>query len=68
MAQPALTCLKLTTETPEACKICSKLTIKRPERRQGRRSGVLIVDFERISHLVLISVVNLEHANAGWGK
>ena len=27
-------------------KICSKLTIKTPERRQWRRSGVFIVDFE----------------------
>ena len=32
------------------CEICSKLTIKTPERRQD----VFIVDFERISHLVLL--------------
>ena len=31
-------------------KICSKLTIKRPE----RRSGVFIVHFEHISHFVLV--------------
>ena len=34
--------------------LCSKLTIKAPERRQWRRSGVFIVNFEHISHLVLV--------------
>ena len=33
---------------------CSKLTIKIPERRQWRHSGVFIVKFEHISHLVLV--------------
>ena len=33
--------------------MCSKLTIKTPERRR-RRSGVFIVNFEHISHLVLV--------------
>ena len=35
---------------------CSKLTIERPEegvKNAWRRSGVFIVNFERISHLVL---------------
>ena len=36
------------------CKICLKLTIKTPEQRQWRCSGVLIVNFEHISHLVLV--------------
>ena len=36
------------------CKICSKLTIKTPQRRQWRRSGVFIVNFEHISHLLLV--------------
>ena len=36
------------------CEICSKLTIKTPERRHWRRSGVFIVNFEHISHLVLV--------------
>ena len=36
------------------CEICSKLTIKAPERRQWRPSGVFIVNFEYISHLVLV--------------
>ena len=34
--------------------ICSKLTIKTPERRQWRRSGVFIVNFEHISQIVLL--------------
>ena len=37
--------------TQTMCEICSKLTIKTPERRQGRRSGVFIVNFEQISHI-----------------
>ena len=36
------------------CEICSKLTIKTPEQRQWRRSGAFIVNFEQISHIVLI--------------
>ena len=36
--------------TKARCEICSKLTIKTPERRR-RRSGVFIVNFKRISHL-----------------
>ena len=33
--------------------ICFTLT-KTPERRQTRRSGVLIVNFEHMSHLFLV--------------
>ena len=33
------------------CEICSKLTIKTPERRQWRRSKVFIVNFQQISHI-----------------
>ena len=41
--------------TRTRCEICSELTIKTPERRQAwRRSGVFIVNFEHISHLVLV--------------
>ena len=36
------------------CEICSKLIIKTPERRHWRCSGVFIVNFEHISHLVLL--------------
>ena len=34
------------------CEICSKLTIKIPERSQWYSSGVFIVNFEHISHFV----------------
>ena len=34
--------------------ICSKLTIKTPERRHWRRFGVFIVNFEHILHLALV--------------
>ena len=37
--------------TRARCEIRSKLTIKTPERRQWRRSGIFAVNFERISHL-----------------
>ena len=40
--------------TRTRCEICSKLTINTPERRHWRRSGVFIVNFEHISHLVLV--------------
>ena len=40
--------------TRKRCEICSKLTIKTPERRQWRRSGVFIVNFEHILHLILV--------------
>ena len=36
------------------CEICWKLTIKTPEWRQWRRSGVFIVNREHISRLVLV--------------
>ena len=40
--------------TRKRCKIYSKLTIKTPERRHWRRSGVLVVNFKYISHLFLV--------------
>ena len=36
------------------CEICSKLTLKTPERRYWRRPGIFIANFEHISHLVLV--------------
>ena len=35
--------------TRTSCEICSKLTIKTPERRHYRRSGVFIVNFEQVN-------------------
>ena len=40
--------------TRTRCKICSKLTVKIPEWRYWRRSDVFIVNFEHISHFVLV--------------
>ena len=36
-----------------------KLTIKAPERRQRRLSGVFIINFEHISHLFLLFLLLL---------
>ena len=38
-----------------------EVTINIPQRRHWRRSGIFIVNFEHISHLV-----NFELINAGW--
>ena len=38
----------------KSCEICSNLTIETPGRRQWRRSGVSIVNFEQVSHLFLV--------------
>ena len=51
---PVITCSKLAVETLEQGIKCSKLTIKTPERRHWHRSGVVIVNLEHISHLVLL--------------
>ena len=40
--------------------ICSKLTINMLERRQWRRSGVFIVNFEHISHFVVVFLLTLD--------
>ena len=40
--------------TRKRCEICSKFTIKTPERRHRRRSGVFVVNFEHISCLFLL--------------
>ena len=58
---------KLTTETLEqGAKLSLKLTITKPERRQCR-SGVIIINFElNFTPCSSVSVVNLEHINAGW--
>ena len=37
--------------------ICSKLTINTPERRHRHLSDVFIVNFEHISHLVLVLIL-----------
>ena len=42
------------TNTKKRCEICSKLTIKTPERCQWRISCIFIVNFEHIGHLSLV--------------
>ena len=52
--------------TRTRCEICSKLTIKIPERRQWRRSGIFVVNFEHISPYSSVPIVNFEHVIVGW--
>ena len=40
--------------TKTRCEIYSKLTVKIPERRHWRGYGIFIVNFEHISHLILV--------------
>ena len=40
--------------TRKRCEICSKLTIRTPKRRHWLPSGVFIVNFEHISHFLLV--------------
>ena len=40
--------------TRTRCEICSKLTVKTPERRNWRRSGVFILNFEHTIHINLV--------------
>ena len=40
--------------TRTRCEICSKLTIKTPERPYWRRAVVFIVNFEHISNIALV--------------
>ena len=54
VTQLTFTCSKSTIETPKKrCEICSKLTIKIPERKWPR-SCVFIASFEHISHVFLL--------------
>ena len=39
--------------TRAMCKICSKLTIETPKRRQWSRSCVVVANFEQISHILV---------------
>ena len=44
--------------TRTMCEICLKLTIKTPERRHWRRSGVFIGNFKQISHVILVFLLS----------
>ena len=57
--------------TRKRCEICSKLTIMTPEQRHWRCSGVFIVNFKYISHLVLVFpllTLNMRLPTGKWGK
>ena len=63
--QHTITCSKSKVETLDRarCEICSKLTIKTPERRYV----VFIVNLEHISHLAYsVSIVDFEQVIIGW--
>ena len=45
--------------TGTGCEVCSKLTVKTPEQRYWNRSGVFVVNFEHILHLVLVFLLLL---------
>ena len=53
LPQPAITCSKLAMEILEQV-LKSKFTIKTPEQCQSCHFGVFIVNFEHITHLVLV--------------
>ena len=65
---PGIYLLKINNRnTRIRCEICSKLTIKIPERRQWRRSGVFIINFKTyFTPCSSVSIVNFEHVIAGW--
>ena len=53
--------------TRTRCEICSKLTIKTPERRHWHHSVVFIVNFElNFPPYSSVSILNFEHVNAYW--
>ena len=52
--------------TRKRCGICSKLTIKTPERRQWRSSGVFIVNLEHSTPFSSVSIVDFEQVNICW--
>ena len=55
------------SNTRTRCEICSELAIKTPERRQWRRFGVFIFNFEHISHLCSrVSIANFVIVIVGW--
>ena len=60
-------CSKSTIRTLKWCEICSKLSTKKLERRQWRRSDVFIVNFEHISLFSFASIVDFQQANVSWG-
>ena len=52
--------------TRKKCEIYSKLTIKIPEQRHRRCSGVFIVNSEHITPCSGVSIVDFEQVNVSW--
>ena len=46
--------------------ICSKLTIKTPERRHWRCSGLFIVNLEHSTPFFIVFIIYFEHGNVCW--
>ena len=46
--------------------ICSKLTIKLPDRRHWERCGVFIINFELLHTFPSFTIVDFNHANVCW--
>ena len=54
-------------KTKTSCEICSKFTLKTPEQRHWRLSGVFILLFRTyLTPCSSVSVINFEHVNTGW--
>ena len=50
----------------KSCEICSKLTIKTPERRQGFRFGVLLLTLNIFHCFFSVSII--EKVNVSWDE
>ena len=60
--------LKVKNRNPrKRCEIYPTLTVKAPEQRHWRRSGVFIVNFQHISHLFLmLLLLDFEQVDVNW--
>ena len=63
-SQPINYMFKVNNRNTKRCEICSKLTTKTIEWRHWHRSGVFVVNYEHILHLVLVFLLNFENVNA----
>ena len=54
----------INSNTRKRCEICLKLTIMSPERHHCRCSGVFVVNFDHIPHLLLGFVFDFEQGPA----
>ena len=48
------------------CEICWEVTIKTPELRQWRHSGIFISNFEQISHIILVFLLDFKQVIFSW--